>query len=183
MNGIAYALFDTPIGRCGIAWDERGIAALQLPEADDARTCRRMLRRLPDAREEAAPPWVLEVEAHIVALLRGAAIELTDVALDMERIPAFDRQVYDLARAIGPGLTLTYGELAERLKEAKVEEPSVAQAVGAALGRNPFAIIVPCHRVIGANGKTGGFSAHGGPATKRQLLEIESALLRGTLFE
>jgi methylated-DNA-[protein]-cysteine S-methyltransferase len=88
----------------------------------------------------------------------------------MTRVPAFHRAVYAVARAIPPGETLTYGEVARRLGD-----PGSARAVGQALGRNPFAIIVPCHRVVAAGGATGGFSAHGGAATKRRILAIEGA--------
>ena len=116
----------------------------------------------------------------IVALLSGDATDLSAVALDMERVPAFDRRVYEVARTIGPGETLTYGDIAARLGD-----PGAAREVGQALGRNPFAVIVPCHRVIAAGGKTGGFSANGGVTTKLRLLEIERARLRRepTLFD
>jgi methylated-DNA-[protein]-cysteine S-methyltransferase len=109
----------------------------------------------------------------IVALLDGQARDLTDVPLDFdESVPAFHRRVYDVARTIRPGTTLSYGEIAVR-----VGEPDAARAVGQALGRNPIPIIVPCHRVLAANGGTGGFSAPGGTATKLQLLAIEGARL------
>jgi methylated-DNA-[protein]-cysteine S-methyltransferase len=116
----------------------------------------------------------------IVALLSGTATDLSTVPLDMERVPAFDRGVYEVARTIPPGETLTYGEVAARLGD-----PGAAREVGGALGRNPFAVIVPCHRVIAAGGKTGGFSAPGGVTTKLRLLEIERARLRSepTLFK
>jgi methylated-DNA-[protein]-cysteine S-methyltransferase len=176
----AFALFETAIGGCAIAWSGSGILALQLPEADDGRTRRRMLRRWPDAREETPPAVVRHAIDGVVALLSGAAIDLSIVALDMAHVPAFDRRVYEVARAIPPGQTLTYGDVAARLGD-----PGAAREVGQALGRNPFAVIVPCHRVIAAGGKTGGFSATGGVTTKLRLLEIERARLCGepTLFE
>jgi methylated-DNA-[protein]-cysteine S-methyltransferase len=115
----------------------------------------------------------------IVALLRGEASDLSSVALDMERVPPFHRRVYDIARTIPPGATLSYGEIAARLGD-----PSVARAVGQALGQNPFAIVVPCHRVLAAGRRSGGFSAPGGVRTKLLLLEIEGARASGipTLF-
>jgi methylated-DNA-[protein]-cysteine S-methyltransferase len=176
----AFALFETAIGGCAIAWSGAGVLALQLPEADDDRTRARVLRRWPDAHEEPPPPAVQHAVDGVVALLSGAAVDLSAVPLDMERVPAFERRVYEIARTIPPGQTLTYGEVAARLGD-----PGAAREVGQALGRNPFAVIVPCHRVVAAGGKTGGFSATGGVTTKLRLLEIERARLRSepTLFD
>ncbi len=169
MTTHAFTLFDTAIGRCGIAWSERGIASVQLPEACASETRARVLRRFPDAREAPPPPDVQDVIESIGALLRGDARDLSGVVLDMDRVPSFHRRVYEIARTIPPGTTLSYGDLAARLGT-----PGAARAVGQALGRNPFAIVVPCHRVLAAGGKTGGFSANGGVATKLRLLAIES---------
>ena len=169
-----FALFDTPIGRCGIAWGGRGLVCVQLPEAGDAATRARVLRRCPDAREASPPPDVRRAIDGIVALLRGEASDLSSVALDMDRVPPFHRRVYEIARTIPPGATLTYGDIANR-----IEARGAARAVGQALGRNPFPIVVPCHRVIAAGGdiagNIGGFSANGGVTTKRRLLSIEKA--------
>jgi methylated-DNA-[protein]-cysteine S-methyltransferase len=167
---ICFCLFNTPIGSCSIAWSNVGIVGLQLPETDDERTRARMARRFPDAAEAAPPAPIREAIAAIVALTSGEAQDLADVRLDMARVSEFERRVYDVARTIGPGTTLTYGQIAKR-----IGEPAAAQAVGKALGSNPFAIIVPCHRVLGADGKIGGFSANGGVATKIRLLSIEKA--------
>jgi methylated-DNA-[protein]-cysteine S-methyltransferase len=176
----AFTLFETAIGSCAIAWGGSGVLALQLPEADNDRTRARMLRRWPDAREEPPPPTVQRAVDGVVALLSGGAVDLSTVPLDMGCVPAFDRRVYEVARTIPPGQTLTYGDVAARLGD-----PGAAREVGQALGRNPFAVIVPCHRVLAAGGKTGGFSATGGVATKLRLLEIERARLRSepTLFD
>lgn len=116
----------------------------------------------------------------IVALLRGEAIDLLAIELDMERVPPFHRRVYEVARTVPPGKTLSYGEIAARLGD-----PGVARAVGQALGRNPCPIIVPCHRVLAAGGKIGGFSANGGVTTKLRLLLIEGARMNDapTLFD
>jgi methylated-DNA-[protein]-cysteine S-methyltransferase len=165
-----YTLFDTAIGRCGIAWSERGVSSVQLPEGRDDDTRARLLRRSPGIPEAAPPADVRRAIEGIVALLRGEARDLSDVALDMEGVPAFPRSVYEVTRGIPPGATLTYGDIAARLGE-----PGAARAVGRALGENPFPIVVPCHRVLAAGGRTGGFSAPGGVATKLRLLSIEGA--------
>jgi methylated-DNA-[protein]-cysteine S-methyltransferase len=165
-----FALFDTAIGRCGIAWSGRGVAGVQLPEAREVATRARLLQRFPGAREAPPPPEVRRALQGIVALLRGEPSELEVVALDMDGVPPFHRRVYEVARAIPPGATLSYGDIAARLGA-----PGSARAVGQALGRNPFAIVVPCHRVLAAGGKVGGFSANGGITTKLRLLSIEGA--------
>jgi methylated-DNA-[protein]-cysteine S-methyltransferase len=174
MTGHGFALFDTAIGRCGIAWGGRGIVGVQLPEARELATRARVLQRFPDAREAPPPPDVQRALDGIVALLRGEASALEAVALDMDRVPAFHRRVYEVARTIAPGATLSYGDIAARLGA-----PGSARAVGQALGRNPFAIVVPCHRVLAAGGKVGGFSANGGITTKLRLLSIEGARANG----
>jgi len=170
MRTYGFRLFDTAIGRCGIVWNECGVAGVQLPEARAPETRSRLLRRFPDAREAPPPPDVQRALDGIVALLRGEASDLSAVALDMEGVPPFHRRVYEVARTIPPGATLSYGAVAARLGA-----PGAARAVGQALGRNPFALVVPCHRVLAAGGKAGGFSANGGVATKLRLLAIEGA--------
>jgi len=174
MMASGFALFDTAIGRCGVAWGERGVAGVQLPEAGERETRARMLHRFPTAGEAVPPPEVQRVIDRIVALLRGEACDLSTVALDMDQVSAFHRRVYEAARAIPPGMTLSYGDIA-----ARAGAPGAARAVGQALGRNPFPIVVPCHRVLAAGGKIGGFSAQGGIATKRRMLAIEGAQLNG----
>jgi methylated-DNA-[protein]-cysteine S-methyltransferase len=175
-----YTLFDTAIGTCGIAWGEHGICGVQLPEADAERTRARLRRRFGDIEEAAPPPAVAQARAGIIALLQHGAGDLTGFALDQQRILPFNRRVYAIARGIAAGHTLTYGEVAARLGESPdadaLGQPSLPQAVGLALGQNPFPLIVPCHRVLAAGGKLGGFSANGGVATKQRLLEIEGAL-------
>jgi methylated-DNA-[protein]-cysteine S-methyltransferase len=168
MTGPGFALFDTAVGRCGIAWSGRGVVGVQLPEARELETRARLLRRFPDARESPPPPDVQAVIDGIVALLRGEASDLTAVPLDLDGVPPFDRRVYEVARTSPPGATLSYGNIALRLGDR-----GLARDVGQALARNPFAIVVPCHRVLAAGGKLGGFSANGGIATKRRLLSIE----------
>ncbi len=170
MTSHGFTLFDTVIGRCGIAWSERGLLGVQLPEACEPETRARMLQQFPGAREVPPPPAVQCALDGILALLRGEARDLSAVALDMDGVPPFHRRVYEVARAIPAGATLSYGDIAARLGAR-----GSARAVGQALGRNPFALIVPCHRVLAAGGKVGGFSANGGITTKLRLLAIESA--------
>jgi methylated-DNA-[protein]-cysteine S-methyltransferase len=144
-----------------------------LPEPTDHQTRARVARRFPHALESIPPPFVAHAIEGIVALLEGESRDLTDVPLDFDDgVPEFHRRVYDVARTIKPGRTLSYGEIASR-----VGEPDAARAVGQAMGRNPIPIIVPCHRVLAADGKTGGFSAPGGTSTKLRLLAIEGARL------
>ena len=169
MTAHGFTLFDTAIGRCGVAWSDRGLVGVQLPEGSEAETRERMLQRFPAAAEIAPPSKVQAAIDRIVALLRGEPSDLSAIALDMEDVAPFHRRVYETARAIPPGKTLAYGEVAARLGAT-----GAARAVGQALGRNPFPIVVPCHRVLAAGGKIGGFSAHGGLATKRRMLAIEA---------
>jgi len=179
MSASGFTLFDTAIGRCAVAWGERGILGVSLPGNGDGRTRNRILQRHPGAVEAAPPADVRRAIEGIVALLSGEPRDLSSVALDMEGVPELHRRVYQVARTIPPGETLTYGEIARRLGE-----PRQARAVGQALARNPFAIVVPCHRVLAAGGRTGGFSAPGGTDTKLRILEIEGARARAipTLF-
>ncbi|HET7795150.1 MAG TPA: methylated-DNA--[protein]-cysteine S-methyltransferase [Rhizobacter sp.] len=163
-------VFDTAIGRCGIAWGERGITAFQLPEPSDAATLHRMFRRGSAVAQGVPPPEVQDAIERIVALLQGEAVDLRGVQIDYDGIAPFNRRVYEISREILPGQTRTYGDIA-----AELGDLGVSRAVGQALGANPFAIIVPCHRVLAAGGRSGGFSAGGGVSTKLRLLLIERA--------
>lgn len=165
-----FCLFDTAIGCCGIAWGPGGLVGVQLPCADEPATRACMRARFPAVAEVPAPPQVQAIVGRIQALLEGENDALLDVPLDQSDIPAFYQRVYEVTRAIPPGRTLTYGEVA-----ARVGEPGAARAVGQALGHNPFAPVVPCHRVLAARSGPGGFSAEGGVATKLRLLQIEKA--------
>ena len=176
MTAAGFTFFDTAIGRCGIAWSVQGVVGVQLPEANEGATRARVSERFPDAREAAPPPGIRRALDGIAALLRGEPSDLSAVALDMERVSPFHRRVYEVARTIPAGATLSYGDVATRLGA-----PGAARAVGQALGRNPFAIVVPCHRVLAAGGKVGGFSANGGVTTKLRLLELEGAPARAQL--
>lgn len=170
-----FSLFETPIGACAIAWGEKGIRCLQLPEADERATRARVRRRFPDLNESEPPIAVKEIIERILALLHGETIDLTDVALDTQGVPELNRRVYEIARTIPAGETSTYGDIAKSLGDL-----TLSRAVGQALGQNPFAIIVPCHRVLGADCRPGGFSAGGGVKTKLKILSIEKARIGGS---
>ena len=171
MSRSGLALFDSAIGVCGLAWGANGLLGVQLPEGDAALTQARLSRRFPELEFADPPQTALAAMTRVAAFLAGARDDLLDLALDMHAISVFDRNVYAEARAISPGETITYGTLAARLGD-----PGQARAVGQALGRNPWPIVVPCHRITAAEGKMGGFSAPGGQSTKLLLLEIEGAL-------
>ena len=170
MMGRGYTIFDTAIGRCGIAWGDCGIVGVQLPEAREIETRRRLFRLYPDARELAPPLNVETAIDGIAALLRGEAADLSDVRLDMDGIQAFNARVYALTRTIPRGETRTYGEIAASLRASGALH-SVAQAIA----RNPFVIIVPCHRVLEAGGYADRMSPNGGSISRRRLLSIEGA--------
>ncbi|HEY7852477.1 MAG TPA: methylated-DNA--[protein]-cysteine S-methyltransferase [Caulobacteraceae bacterium] len=167
-----YALFPTAIGECAVAWRERGLVGVYFPEVSEAATRQRIERRWPGAAPAAPPPAVAEAIAAITALLVNGRSDLTWIEIDMEGIDAFERQILDAARRIPPGTTRTYGELA-----AEVGQPGEARAVGTAMARNRFPIVVPCHRVLAAGGGFGGFSAPGGLESKARLLTIERAAI------
>lgn len=166
----AHTLFATSIGSCGIAWRGDVVVATTLPEASVAATRSRIAKRANSKAEADPPPLVMAAITAMTRLLEGARIDLSFIACDLGPDDDFNARVYREARLIAPGATLTYGDLAERLGNKLW-----AQAVGRALGRNHLPIIVPCHRVLGANGKLTGFSANGGVATKLRMLEIEGA--------
>lgn len=171
LNESGCTLFDTPIGACGIAWRAGGIVGVQLPEADAAGTRARLLKYTGALPQAEPPAWVqADIEA-IQALLRGEPRDLHEIHLDMSGVSDFHRRVYAITWRIPPGATRTYGEIA-----AELGNKGLARAVGHALGLNPFAPVVPCHRVLAAGRKPGGFSAHGGAATKLRMLAIEGAL-------
>ena len=157
------APFDTELGVCAVSWSPRGIAGVELPS--------RLTRDLPPLEEGiAVPAFVRAAIDGMTAVLAGKQRDLRDIPLDDGRIDPFRREVYAATRSIPPGRTATYGEIARA-----IGFPDGARDVGAALSRNPFPIVVPCHRVIAANGALTGFSAAGGLATKRRMLELEGA--------
>lgn len=163
-------VFGTALGPCGIARRAGGVCAVQLPEGDAQRTAARLKRRVKNLNAAEPPADIQRAIDGICALLAGQRVDLSFVRLDMQGVPQLHQRVYEIARGIAPGATLSCGEIAQRLGDR-----SLARAVGQALGRNPFAPVVPCHRVLAAGGKPGGFSAQGGLRTKLRLLLIEGA--------
>lgn len=180
MAGRGYTFFDSSVGRCGIAWGPYGIVGVQLPETRELETRRRLYQQYPDAREMRPPAEIEIVADAIVTVLRGQPADLGDVRLDMQMVTAFERRVYEFTRSIPRGETRTYGEVAAGLRAS-----GASHAVAQALARNPFMIIVPCHRVLEAGGYADKISAHGGAISKRRLLSIDGALAtnRPTLFD
>lgn len=170
MTETCFTLFDTAIGACAIAWGDNGVVALSLPERSEPALRTRLMRKLRQAREAPPSSEIASSIEHITRLLRGENVDLSPIRLDMTGVPDFHQQVYAIARTIPPGRTMTYGDIAARLGG-----PQVARAVGQALGHNPFPIVIPCHRVLAANGKAGGFSADGGVSAKMRMLTIEGA--------
>jgi len=180
MAGRGYTIFDTGIGRCGIAWSDIGVAGVQLPEAREIETRKRLFALYPDARDM-RPPVTVEIAIEgIVAVLRGGPADLSDTTLDMTGIHAFNARVYEFTRKIPRGETRSYAEVAAGLRASGAVH-SVAQAIA----RNPFMIIVPCHRVLEAGGYADKISANGGAISKRRLLSIEGAhpISSKTLFD
>jgi len=163
-----YCLFDSAIGTCGIAWSAQGITRLLLPEADRVTTERRLRGDGLGLGAEKPPAVVARAIAKVRRHLDGKRVDLSGIALDLSDSIPFHRRVYEALRGIGWGETVSYGTLA-----GLAGAPGAARAAGTALKQSPVAIIIPCHRVVAAGGKVGGYTAHGGLVTKRRLLEIE----------
>lgn len=175
MSGHSFAIFDTSIGRCGIVWGARGINGVQLPMGSEDKTRTRIRQSHGELAEALPPVGVQHAIEGIIELLAGKPNDLADIVLDLDGVPEFNRGVYDIARRIPPGQTLTYGDIAKKLGGVEL-----SRDVGQALGRNPCPIVVPCHRVLAAGGKPGGFSANGGVVTKLKMLAIEGAVVNHT---
>ncbi len=171
-DAAQFRLFPTAIGLCGLAWRGDVVAASNLPEPSAAAVEARLIRRTGGAVAGQPPATVQRAIDAITGLLAGERCDLTFIRCDYGTSDAFRVQVYEITRSIPPGETTTYGLIAERLGNKRF-----AQAVGQTMGHNPLPIIVPCHRVMGANGKLTGFSANGGVATKLRLLDIEQAAM------
>jgi methylated-DNA-[protein]-cysteine S-methyltransferase len=163
-----YHVFETPLGWLGIAWSEKGLTQLQLPSHDRTATERRLQRRTVDGVESDPPAWVAEIVETLKRYAAGEQVDFSSVPVDLAGIDAFRLAIYDAARKLAFGETTTYGELA-----ARAGYPGEARDTGQALGQNPVPIVVPCHRILAAGNKIGGFSAPGGSATKEKLLNME----------
>ena len=168
MSAQQFAVFETAIGHCGIVWTARGIAGVDLPAGSLEKTRSRLLKRFPDGKEATPSGEIQKIIEQVVALTAGEKVDFAGVVLDHAPLPEFSRRVYEIVRKIPIGQTLTYGDVAKQLGDV-----ALSREVGQAMGKNPTPIIMPCHRVVAANGKTGGFSAPGGVDTKMKLLSIE----------
>lgn len=169
-DAAPFALFTTPIGECALAWSDAGLAGVWLPESQPGGLQQKLGRRVPTLTESVPTEEIAHVIAAIQRLLEGVPVDLRAVRLDWSEVPDFARRVYAVARGVAPGRVVTYGWVARELGS-----DADARSVGQALGANPFPIVVPCHRVIAADGRLGGFSAPGGTATKQRILAIEKA--------
>jgi methylated-DNA-[protein]-cysteine S-methyltransferase len=164
-----YQLFESASGFCGIAWSHAGIRLFQLPCRSVTAAERNLLRRLPNAGPGAPAPLVRDTIAAAGRYFCGEKIDFSDVELDLGEQTVFARQCYAVARQVGWGQTTTYGTLAKELGGG----PEIAREVGQAMACNPVPLIIPCHRVLAAGGKLGGFSAPGGSEAKLRMLELE----------
>ncbi len=174
-----YTVFETALGSFGIAWTDQGVKATNLPEATGQATANRLAQRA-QADTGEPPQDIKRAMAAISDLLDGKDADLSFIVCDDAELTALERRIHALARAIPIGQTRTYGDIATELGDKQL-----SRVVGRAMGSNPYPVIVPCHRVMGADGKLTGFSAHGGVKTKLRLLEIEKASMgqEGGLFD
>jgi methylated-DNA-[protein]-cysteine S-methyltransferase len=168
-----YHIFETAGGFCGIAWNSHGVTRFQLPTKAAEATERLLLRRLPVAEAAAPTPEITEAVAAVKRYFKGEQTDFTDIKLDLDGQDEFFKRVYDAVRRVGWGHTVTYGGLAKELGAG----PEAARDVGQAMAKNPVALIIPCHRVLAAGGKVGGFSAPGGSSSKVRMLELEGVHL------
>jgi methylated-DNA-[protein]-cysteine S-methyltransferase len=167
-----YCLFATDFGPVGVAWSERGLTYLQLPEADTAATEARLSRRAGSSQRATPPSPVAQAIVLLERYFAGERVDFADVDLDLTGVAPFYREIYAAARLIGWGETATYGDLARQ-----IGSPGAARGVGQAMSRNPVAVIIPCHRILASGNKVGGFSAFGGAASKQRLLALEGVRL------
>lgn len=171
---MRYHVFDTAFGSAGIAWDYAGITRFQLPSKSIAATTRRLLRRAPGAEATIPPPCIAQTLDAVKRYFSGQKIDFSDVTLDLAGQDDLSREIYAAARRVGYGTATTYGALAKAVGRSDWE---AARDVGQAMAKNPVALIIPCHRVLAAGGKIGGFSAPGGAETKAKMLELEGVRL------
>jgi len=176
MNAQAthHCLFDTAIGECGIAWNPRGLVGVQLPEKDRGQTELRLAVKCHSTGTDDVPPWIQSVISDIQRYLAGQPVDFSAIEVDLGGIDDFRQKLYTALRGVGFGRTVTYGELAKQLGLTSWEG---ARDVGEAMGKNPVPVVIPCHRVLAAGNKPGGFSAYGGVTTKQKLLALEGIRL------
>jgi methylated-DNA-[protein]-cysteine S-methyltransferase len=173
---ISHCVFDTAIGTCGVAWNSRGLVAVQLPARDGAATERRLIARCGSSGAATPPPAIAELTTDIARYLDGERVDFSAVAVDLSGLDPFRRKLYETMRSLPWGTTTTYGALAHTIGLTQWEG---ARDVGEAMGRNPVPIVIPCHRVLAAGQRLGGFSAPGGAATKAKLLALEGVSFDG----
>ncbi|MDO9417799.1 methylated-DNA--[protein]-cysteine S-methyltransferase [Pararhizobium sp.] len=164
-----YHIFETAYGYCGIDWNANGITRLQLPARDAATTDKNMRRQAPDADPGLPAPGISEVIAAVKRYFEGEIVNFANLTLDLDGQEPFFKEIYASLRQVPWGETTTYGTLAKALGAG----PEAARDVGQAMAKNPIPLIIPCHRVLAAGGKVGGFSAPGGAAAKVRMLELE----------
>jgi methylated-DNA-[protein]-cysteine S-methyltransferase len=167
-------LFDTAIGECGVAWNPRGLCGVQLPEKDRGQTELRLAVKCHSTSAAEVPPWIQSLISDIQRYLAGQPMDFSAITVDLGGVDDFRQKLYAALRGIGFGCTTTYGELARQLGSTDWEG---ARDVGEAMGKNPMPVVIPCHRVLAAGGKLGGFSAYGGTTTKQKLLALEGVSL------
>jgi methylated-DNA-[protein]-cysteine S-methyltransferase len=165
-----YTVFETALGYAGIAWNDVGIVRFQLPSASAEATTRNLLRRTPDAEAIEPPSHIADAVREAQRYFAGEKVDFSNLALDLGGQDELFREIYAAARRVGWGETTTYGGLAKAIGRSDWE---AARDVGQAMAKNPVALIIPCHRVLAAGGKVGGFSAPGGADTKVRMLELE----------
>ena len=168
---MPYHVFETELGICAIAWSDDGVTRFRLPDAD-REAAERQLKGKGEAQTPPAPVAATVAEAK--RYFAGERIDFSSIALDLSGVDPFRRMIYDALRKVGFGETVTYGELAKR---AGADAPQVAQDVGVAMARNPVPLIIPCHRVLAAGGKLGGFSAPGRTQAKERMLALEGVYI------
>lgn len=171
---VHHSLFDTAIGLCGVAWSDRGLVAVQLPEANRAATERRLKAKSKSSGASEPPPRVAAVVDDVRRVLAGERADFDTVPVDLDDLDPFHRKIYEALRRVAWGATTTYGALARAAGGADWE---ATREVGRAMARNPMPIVIPCHRVLAAGNKPGGFSAYGGVITKERLLAVEGVQL------
>jgi methylated-DNA-[protein]-cysteine S-methyltransferase len=175
MSDNRHALFPTAIGNCGVAWSPQGLVAVALPERTDEALDARLRAKAGSLAGE-PPPEIAVAIALVQRYCAGERVDFLSLPLDLSGIDGLRRKLYEAMRALAWSETVTYGALAKRVG---LEGPEAARDVGAAMGRNPLPIVVPCHRVLAAGGKQGGFTAYGGVATKEKLLALEGVHFDG----
>jgi methylated-DNA-[protein]-cysteine S-methyltransferase len=173
MKADSYAVFETASGFCGIAWSEGGITRFQLPTENAAATERLLLRRMSAAKMAEPTPDIAGVIEAVRRYFEGGMVDFSNLTLDLDGQDDVFKQIYALARRLPWGQTTTYGALAKGIGD----DPRLARDVGQAMAKNPIPLIIPCHRVLAAGGKVGGFSAPGGAASKVRMLELEGVVM------